>query len=122
MSMFAVQLTSVIVTFSLMLYSFVIAFQGTVLVIETVAVRGLPTNFFYPALFQNLGITAAMIGLASANTVLSLVGALLVAIAMLIASKRSHALYRLIEIPLLCAGIISVGAIAAVRGVGLLIA
>ncbi len=33
MTSFAVQLTSVIVTFSLMLYSFVIAFQGTVLVI-----------------------------------------------------------------------------------------
>lgn len=121
MSMFAVQLTSVIVTFSLMLYSFVIAFQGTVLVIETVAVRRLPTNFFYPALFQNVGIAAAMIGFASSNTVLAIVGALLVALALLIASRRSHALYRLIEIPLLYAGIISIGAIAAVRAVGLFI-
>ena len=53
MSSLAVELaTSVIITFNLMLYSFVIAFQSTILVIESVSVRGLPANFFYPAFLQ----------------------------------------------------------------------
>lgn len=117
MSSLAVELaTSVIITFNLMLYSFVIAFQSTILVIESVSVRGLPANFFYPAFLQNIGVTCAVVGLNFGMTALALVGALLLALAMLIAVGRSHAFYGLIETVLIVAALMSLVAIAAARG------
>ncbi len=79
---------------------------------ETRRVLGWP---LMPAFLQNFGIPLAVLGFALRTTEAVLIGCLLIAVGMLITSKRSVSLHPAVEAPMLGLALVSLGALGVLR-------
>ncbi len=117
MTKLVIDISAVIIVFSLCLYLSVIAFQGMALLIEGLETRKVPSRISFLSLCQNVGVAAVIGGYNFQAPDLAFAGVLLVASALWASSGRIPAMIPAIEVPLLVSGLLSLASLGVIYSI-----
>lgn len=110
MNQMALEAVAFVVIATLFLYFIVIAIQGTALVAQSLVSRKLPAKLYFSDVCQNLGVAIPIAGFLFDSLNLMVVGALLLAIGILIAEVRYRE-NRVVDLSLSLTAILSIGSL-----------
>lgn len=113
MTKMALEAVTFVTTLTLLLYLIVIAIQGTALVAQSLVSRKLPARLYFSDVCQNLGVAIPIAGFIFGSLNLMVVGALLLAIGILIAEARYRE-NRIVDVSLSVTAILSIGSLGLV--------
>ena len=113
MNQMALEAVAFVVIVTLFLYFIVIAIQGTALVAQSLVSRRLPAKLYFSDLCQNLGVAIPIAGFLFDSLNLMVVGALLLAIGILIAEVRYRE-NRVVDLSLSLTAILSISSLGLV--------
>ena len=113
MTELALEAVAFVVVVTLFLYCIVIAIQGTALVAQSLVSRKLPARLYFSDVCQNLGVAIPIVGFLFGSLNLMVVGALFLAIGILIAEVRYRE-NRVVDVSLSVTAILSIGSLGLV--------
>jgi hypothetical protein len=103
----AIAIGTLIVSTSLLFYLAVISFQGMWLFVDKLLGRKPPEMFALPVLYENLGVACAIFGYLTQASVITCMGALLIALRLMTADDTLPGLPKVVEVPLLTSALAS---------------